>query len=503
MSLELDTLLQFLGRLHPLSVHFPIALLVVAGVIELAHLRSQQPTPAGVVCLAFGALGAVFAAWFGWLYAEHEAVADSTDLFRHRWTGISIAALSVFALVAGHLVQASRGGSSRHRCLLGYRVGLFLSVGLVAYGAHLGGRMVYGEGYLLDVLRGGEQERTPDPGGATEPGPDASTPEASQTELAVTDPGASGAPVDGSETPDEVFDPGAPTVDFATQILPILEESCFDCHGPSGRAKGGLRLHDPAILTEGPEEYWLVRPGDSAASLLVELISLPAGHEELMPKDGDPLGASQIALIAQWVDEGARGEAAPPEAAASDPETSEPAAGTEAPVAEPAQEPGTPGSFEENVAAIRAFGAHATRVALDVDEVAVNLGLAGARADDASLDLLAGLEEALVELDLSRSAVTDAGVERLASFARLQRLRLDHTAVGDAALATLGTLGELEVLNLVGTAVTDEGLGRLAPLSALRRLYLWKTDVTAAGARALSEALPELRIELGDDPSGQ
>ena len=36
-------------------------------------------------------------------------------------------------------------------------------------------------------------------------------------------------------------DPPRPVVDFATQIQPILESSCYSCHGPE-KQKGKLRL---------------------------------------------------------------------------------------------------------------------------------------------------------------------------------------------------------------------------------------------------------------------
>lgn len=45
-------------------------------------------------------------------------------------------------------------------------------------------------------------------------------------------------------TPQETAKP--PAVDFDRQILPLLSDNCFYCHGPdAGRRKGDLRLDVP------------------------------------------------------------------------------------------------------------------------------------------------------------------------------------------------------------------------------------------------------------------
>ena len=147
---------------------------------------------------------------------------------------------------------------------------------------------------------------------------------------------------------------------------------------------------------------------------------------------------------------------------------------------------------DEAMAAILRAGAHAALVALDTDEVEVNLGVLA--ATDETLALLDGLEPWLVALDLSRTGVSDRGLARLAGFPGLRRLRLDRTSIGDAGMVHLGGLRSLEVLNLVETRVTDAGLEHLRGLEGLERLYLWGTDVTAPGARSLAEELPGLTI---------
>ena len=93
------------------------------------------------------------------------------------------------------------------------------------------------------------------------------------------------------------------TIDFASQIQPILTEFCEDCHDAETR-KGGLSLATLADLLEGGRSGAAVRPGASARSLLID--RLTGAVEPSMPKDEDPLQPGQIAVIRTWIDEGAR-----------------------------------------------------------------------------------------------------------------------------------------------------------------------------------------------------
>jgi mono/diheme cytochrome c family protein len=97
--------------------------------------------------------------------------------------------------------------------------------------------------------------------------------------------------------------PTANRVDYQKQIVPLLEANCFECHGGDLR-KGGLSLQSYAEVLEGGKNGPIVRPGNSANSLIVHRITGVGGDQ--MPKDAVPLSAPEIALVARWIDEGAR-----------------------------------------------------------------------------------------------------------------------------------------------------------------------------------------------------
>ena len=89
------------------------------------------------------------------------------------------------------------------------------------------------------------------------------------------------------------------TVSFATDILPIIESRCINCHG-GDRTQEGLDLKTHASLMSGSENGPVVTPGDAAHSLLVELVA-----NQKMPKRGPKLTPPQIQLITDWVNQGA------------------------------------------------------------------------------------------------------------------------------------------------------------------------------------------------------
>jgi hypothetical protein len=99
---------------------------------------------------------------------------------------------------------------------------------------------------------------------------------------------------------------GAPgPVDFRRDILPLLSENCFLCHGPDSRTRkadlrldikeGALRATDPVIV-----------PGKSEESELIRRV-ISDDPDEVMPprKSGKALKAHQVELLKRWIDEGA------------------------------------------------------------------------------------------------------------------------------------------------------------------------------------------------------
>jgi cytochrome c5 len=106
---------------------------------------------------------------------------------------------------------------------------------------------------------------------------------------------------------------------YATDIKPILEESCVKCHrnderNPRGPA-GGLLLSTKAAILKGGKSGKAVVLGKADDSLLIKVLSGPAkvGEKEVsgMPKpmrgmEFTPLADEKIELIKKWINSGAQ-----------------------------------------------------------------------------------------------------------------------------------------------------------------------------------------------------
>jgi WD40 repeat protein len=94
--------------------------------------------------------------------------------------------------------------------------------------------------------------------------------------------------------------------DFANDVLGVLQKNCIACHNLQ-KAEGGLNLESLEYLKKGGDSGLALKEKSSADSSLVKRVK---GEEELMPPDGNNVGAKrltaeEISMLAAWIDGGA------------------------------------------------------------------------------------------------------------------------------------------------------------------------------------------------------
>src|SRR4051812_47493390 len=94
--------MAFIGRLHPLLIHFPIALVIAAAAAEAAAIVSAHEhwRTAAIGNVRAGAVFALFAAIAGWRLALAPEIEVSRLLEWHRWLGTAAAAAALAAALA-------------------------------------------------------------------------------------------------------------------------------------------------------------------------------------------------------------------------------------------------------------------------------------------------------------------------------------------------------------------------------------------------------------------
>ena len=95
------------------------------------------------------------------------------------------------------------------------------------------------------------------------------------------------------------------TVEFSRDIQPILNQNCVACHGGVRQKNGVSFIFREEALGTGKSGRPTIVPGKPDASELMARVT-STDPEARMPYHGPPLPPQQIALLRQWIKEGAK-----------------------------------------------------------------------------------------------------------------------------------------------------------------------------------------------------
>jgi hypothetical protein len=96
-------------------------------------------------------------------------------------------------------------------------------------------------------------------------------------------------------------------VDYARDVLPILSDACYHCHGPDEKArKASLRFDTREGAFRLKDGKSVIVPGKATESELVRRINSKDPDEMMPPDDGvRKLSADQVNTLTKWVEQGA------------------------------------------------------------------------------------------------------------------------------------------------------------------------------------------------------
>lgn len=437
---ERAPLLQFIGRIHPLTVHLPIALLLLVPVFEIGgkNRKFSYLLPACSFVLGVSTIGSIVAAGLGWCLA-HNGGYTGRLVTQHMWVGLLSAA-------GTWLCWRLRVHSDPERVPMAYAAALFLSVVSVSFAGYRGGQLSLGETHLTEYM-----------------------PETIASLLGVSN--SVEAP---SNSPY-----GGPGTFYGARIQPIFARNCLACHGRN-KHKGRLRLDSFEAVMHGGEHGPVIKPGEARASEILRRISLSPSDRDFMPQEHSPVPAGDVQLIEQWISMGASGtmprDATPPSGGAT------PA------LAEVSFEVLNPAATAKQRSEIDPIVAQLQqRIPNVVDyqsrgsaDIVVNAAWMRSRFGDTELAALNSIADHVVSADFSSTAISDKSVSGIAAMKHLHVLRLAHTQISDEGLRSLRSLTELQSLTLFDTRISAAGLDALAGMSKLQRIYVGGTRISSA-----------------------
>ena len=140
----ISRLVRFLGKFHPVVVHFPIALILAAALAEMLNMLTGRSLfgNAARYSVAIGALSTIFTVGFGWAagaFARYPGELARV-LTLHRWLGTSAGVLILLTAILSETSRRKKTGGLR----ASYRITLFVAALLIGVVGHFGGTLVFG-----------------------------------------------------------------------------------------------------------------------------------------------------------------------------------------------------------------------------------------------------------------------------------------------------------------------------------------------------------------------
>lgn len=264
-------ILKLIGRLHPMVVHFPIGLLVIAFFLEVLTIKGKRvELREGVKWMVYiGTLFTILSTSFGWFLKVYDAYTGDL-VSTHQNLGFATLAFAIITSVL--LFKTTKKQVPNY---LTYRVALFVTVFTLTITGHLGANLTHGEDFLYSVL----------------PGNSKSYDDGKSIELL-----AQLKPLDSfSENQNDALN---------LEVRAIFAHNCYQCHSEN-KQKGELVLENKRGVFRGGKSGKVIVPWKPEESEIFRRITLSTNHDEVMPKKGKVLKKPEIDLIELWIKSGA------------------------------------------------------------------------------------------------------------------------------------------------------------------------------------------------------
>jgi len=442
---------EFIGHFHPVLVHLPIGMLLLALLMQWLSVKEKYAPLQHAIPVAYlaGSIGAVLSCVSGWLLSSGGEY-DEATLDLHRWMGISVAAISTISYYFSY----------RKNELFLKWAALVLFVLIIVTG-HLGGTLTHGEGYLTKAFSADAKDST---------------------------------------VANKVIANAQEAVVFTDIIQPVLQQKCYNCHSQK-KQKGGLRLDSQEWLLKGGKDGFVVKAGNPDASELYKRVISDPLEEKHMPPKGKPQLSEQDRVFLHWwiatglsFDKRSKEleQPAPIEAALIALEKSGKTASKKPDVPdEPVEK-----ASEATLAALHKAGVTILPVAANSNYLTANF-INVKQLDKQTENLLLSVKKQLIWLKMPGIQLSDSSWQKLAECNRLTRLSIEHSNISDKSLGYLNSLTNLQYLNLVDTKITINGLMQLKNLQALTSIYLGQTNIPKKEWTALQKTFSKATIDSG------
>lgn len=92
---------------------------------------------------------------------------------------------------------------------------------------------------------------------------------------------------------------------FLTQVKPVLQEHCLQCHNGSLPPPALNLASKSAAFQRSASGREYILPGDPDCSLLISAVQRGGTHPKMMPRAEVSLTEDQIGMLREWIEDGA------------------------------------------------------------------------------------------------------------------------------------------------------------------------------------------------------
>jgi uncharacterized membrane protein len=439
-SIKLPPILQVAGRMHPLMLHFPVVLVMLAFIWELFSKDRTDSVfkETGDWFLLAASFTAVLAALMG-LFLSKEEGYDADIIALHKWTGAATAFICFLWFVFRNTIRKHKAGL--------VATGLSGIIVLLIAG-HQGATITHGNNFLLAPV----------------------TPQKNKPPVLLED-----------------------AIVYIDMVRPILETKCINCHN-NRKAKGDLIMETEALLLKGGKNGVLWDSTKSDFGLLLQRIHLPLENKKHMPpKNKTQLTVEEINTLYFWIKGGASFTKKVTELPLTD--TLRLLATTLFSSTQTdvfnflAADESVIKKLNSDYRVVQPLAAGSP--ALSVSFFSKSFFKADQLKD------LEKIKEQVVSLNLNKMPVTDNDIKEIPRFKNLQHLNLSFTRITGASLSNISKLSQLRSLSVSGTAIKATDLELLKGMKSLSKIFIWNTGVTESEMTVLKQTFPKVDFEKG------
>ncbi|MEP7268164.1 MAG: c-type cytochrome domain-containing protein [Saprospiraceae bacterium] len=436
-----DYLMEVLGRLHPLLVHLPIGIIILAILFKLLYYRSKDekfrnvlPT---ILLIGLGLSG--LSVVTGFLHARGGEY-DEDLLYNHRLYAL------LFTIAQGLLYL-----NMTRKKYIGLEIPVWFLMGFALFlTGDYGGNITHG--YNLFTIGKSTYTR---------------------------------------KSIENIHEASV----YSDIIAPIFSSKCYSCHS-SKKQKGNLRLDSEEGILKGGKHGAVLSNDTIAESKLIHRILLDEEEENHMPPQGkSPLSVREIKTLQWWIKNGADFDKKVKDytdnkmivefyGKKNTPRPNELVPDIQVPAPD-----------EASIGALQKSGIAAGRIAQNSNFVSINLN--GKNLTNDQVVNLSKLSKNIIWLNANQSPLTADLLNVISTCDHLTSLDLSHTNLNDTLIGQLGTFRNLKNLNLASTLISTAGLNKLIGLKSLLNLYLFETHMNSLDFITISKLFQGARIDTG------